>query len=139
MQGPNLDGPFHGRSGQSLRTGRLLVGGLSFQRRFGAVHEFTGSWAARRNSGPGHQTAADAGLGLSCSGGRTTACGPHALGGAQCGEQREPDFKHSETQVRSGSSCSNQCTVHGLGKAGRTTQLLPWQGARRISEKEKRR
>ena len=30
-----------------------------------------------------------------CYGGRTTACYPHALGGAQDGEQRGPDFEHS--------------------------------------------
>ena len=32
--------------------------------RFGIVHEFTGTWAERRNSGPGHEKAADAGLNL---------------------------------------------------------------------------
>ena len=34
---------------------------------------------------------------LSCSGGRTTACHPHALGGDQSGEQRGPVLKHSAT------------------------------------------
>ena len=34
---------------------------------------------------------------VSCSGGRTTACDPHALGGDQCGEQRGPDLEHSTT------------------------------------------
>ena len=37
--------------------------------------------------------AAYAGI-VSCSGGRPTTCAPHALGGAQCGEQRRPDLKH---------------------------------------------
>ena len=31
---------------------------------------------------------------ISCSGGRTTACDPHAVGG---GEQRGPDFQHRTT------------------------------------------
>ena len=34
---------------------------------------------------------------VSCFGCRRTACDPQALGGAQCGEQRGPDHKHSET------------------------------------------
>ena len=34
---------------------------------------------------------------VSCSGGRTTACDPHALGGDHCGEQRGPDLEHSTT------------------------------------------
>ena len=29
---------------------------------------------------------------------QTQTCGPHALGSRQCGEQRGPDLKHSETQ-----------------------------------------
>ena len=36
---------------------------------------------------------------VSCSGGRTTACDPHALGGDQCGEQRGPNLKHSATKI----------------------------------------
>ena len=40
-----------------------------------------GMWAARRNPGSGHETSGRC---------RTTACDPHALGGAQCGEQRGP-------------------------------------------------
>ena len=35
---------------------------------------------------------------VSCSGGRTTACDPHPLGGAQCGEQRGPGLEHSATK-----------------------------------------
>ena len=37
---------------------------------------------------------------VSCSGGRTLACGPHALGGDQCGKQRGPDLKHIRTRQR---------------------------------------
>ena len=32
---------------------------------------------------------------VSCSGSPTTVCVPHALGGAQCVEQRAPDLQHS--------------------------------------------
>ena len=53
------------------------------------MHELTGTNAAKRTSGSGHEKMADAGLAASNSGGRTTACDPHALGGAQCGEQRD--------------------------------------------------
>ena len=70
-----------------------MVGGLSFPWRLGAVHEFTK--AARRNSGSGHEKAADAGLGLVLWGSDKSACDPHAMGGDQCGEQRGPDVKHS--------------------------------------------
>ena len=52
--------------------------------RLGTAHEFTGTQAARRDPGSGHEKAADAGLGLSL----WSACDPHALGGDQCGEQR---------------------------------------------------
>ena len=45
-------------------SGRPLVGGLSFHGVSGPVHVFTGTSAARRNSGPGREKAADAGLGL---------------------------------------------------------------------------
>ena len=55
--------------------------------RLGTVHEFSGTQAARRNSGSGHEKASDAGLGLLLWG-RTTACDPHALG------QRGPDLRH---------------------------------------------
>ena len=37
---------------------------------------------------------------VSCSEGRTTACGPHALGGARCGE-RGTVREHSETNRQS--------------------------------------
>ena len=63
------------------------------------MHEFTDTWAARRNSGSGHETAADAGLGL-LLGGRTTACDPHALVGGRCGGRRGPDLKHSTTRAQ---------------------------------------
>ena len=47
--------------GQALCTGRPLVGG----RRLGTVHESIVTWAAQRNfQAPGHENAADAGLGL---------------------------------------------------------------------------
>ena len=35
---------------------------------------------------------------VSCPMGRTTACGPHAQGGDQCGHQRGSDLKHSTTE-----------------------------------------
>ena len=37
---------------------------VNLPRRLGAVHEFTGTQAARRNAGSGHEQAAGAGLGL---------------------------------------------------------------------------
>ena len=37
---------------------------------------------------------------VSCSGGRNTACGPLDSGGAQPGEQRGPDIKHSDTKTK---------------------------------------
>ena len=48
---------------QTLRTERPLWW-VILPWRLGAVHEFTGTWAARTNSGSGHEEAADAGLGL---------------------------------------------------------------------------
>ena len=41
--------------------------------------------AARRNAGSGREQAS---MQAWVSGRRTTACDPHALGGDQCGEQR---------------------------------------------------
>ena len=84
------------RQGQTLRVGRPLVGGLS-------LHCHKGFQEAVRR---GHQKSANAGLGLLLRG-RTTAHDPRALGGAQCGEQRGPDLKHSTltTQLVSSELC----------------------------------
>ena len=83
--------------GQTLCTGRALVGGLSF-------HGVLGLSLAQRLPG-GFQVQGmrrrPMQAWVSCSGGRTTACDLHALGGAQRGEQRGPDLKHSETKGRS--------------------------------------
>ena len=50
---------------------------------------------------------------VSCSGSRTTACDPLALGGDQCGEQRGPNIKHNTTnKVADGS------TVKASGGSG---------------------
>ena len=70
-----------------------------------------GLGAARRNSVPGHEKAADACL-RSCSEGRTTACDPHALGGDQCGDQRGSHLEHNSAAAKqahtlsSGSRCN---------------------------------
>ena len=100
--------------------------------RLGAVHEFTK--AARRNSGSGHEKAADAGLGLVLWGSDKSACDPHALGGDQCGEQRGPDVKHStatttiiqswEGSVSTGEEPPHHSVElkHALSQAGGPTQ-----------------
>ena len=77
--------------GQTLRTGRPLVGGLSFH----GVSGLCMSSSADRL--PGGMRRRPMQAWVSCSGGRTPACDPHALGGEQCGEQRGPDLKHSRT------------------------------------------
>ena len=90
----------------SVRDVLRLVAYLSW--RLGAVRGLTGSQAARRNSGSGHEKAADAGLGslaLGREGGRTTACGPHALGGDQRCVQRSPDLEHRETCIEASGDC----------------------------------
>ena len=84
----------------------------------GAVHEFTGTWAARENAGSGHEKAADVGLGLLLWG-RTTACEPHALGGDQCGERRGPDLEHCTT---------HNISARAVGEVGMpaTREPIPW-------------
>ena len=85
---------------QALRTGRPLVGGLSFHGVSGLstsslAHRLPGGIQAqgmRRRSTP---------VWVSRSGSRTTAYDPHALGSDQQGEQRGPDLKHSETKHKS--------------------------------------
>ena len=79
--------------GQNLRTGRPQFGGLSFHDVSGMCTNPLAHWRPG-NSSPEcvrHCGRCRAGLLLW---GRTTACDPHALGGAQCGEQRGPDLKH---------------------------------------------
>ena len=58
----------------------------------GLVHESLSTWAARRVIKPSVCETR-----VSCSGSWTTACGPHALGGAQRGEQRRPSLRHIKT------------------------------------------
>ena len=66
----------------------------------GAVHEFIDTWAARRNSGPGHEKAADAGLVVLLLD-SDNSFDPRALGFDQCGEQCAPDFgaQHNNCQL----------------------------------------
>ena len=82
------------------------------------MHECTDTWAARRNSGSGHEKAADA-----CSGGRTTACDPHALAGDQCG----PDLKHSTTKIFVFTIAPDRFAHHERDEAGPSSvHLLRW-------------
>ena len=53
-----------GRSGPTPPSVPSSVWWVNFPWRAGTVLEFTGTWAARRNSGPGREKAADAGLSL---------------------------------------------------------------------------
>ena len=85
--------------GQTLRTGHPLVGGSSFH---GVSGLCINSLAQRLPGGIQAQ-----GMGrrpmqawVSCSGGRTTAYDLRALRGAQCGEQRGPDFEQPRTMFR---------------------------------------
>ena len=85
--------------------------------RLGTMHEFTGTWAPRRNAGSWHEKAP---MQVSCSVVRTTASDPHALGCGECGEQRGPDLNHSTTShrgvgefVRRVQSLKNRITDHG--------------------------
>ena len=83
-----------GGRGQALRMGRPLVGGLSFHGVSGMrarVHWHTGCQVEFRLR---DEKAADAGLGLSffLEVGKLLVI---HMGGAQCGEQRGPDLKHS--------------------------------------------
>ena len=54
----------HGRSGPNLPHGTSSGWRVILPWRLGAVHEFPGTFAARRNSGPGYEKAGDAGLGV---------------------------------------------------------------------------
>ena len=79
--------------------GRPLVGGFSFHDVSGmfmisVAHSVPGGIQARGMRRRPLQAW------VSRSGGRTPACDPHALGGAQCGEQRRPDLKHIKTTRR---------------------------------------
>ena len=84
--------------GQTLRTGRPLLGGLSFH----GVSGLSTSSLARRLPG-GIQAQGirrrPTQAWVSCSGGRTTACDPRLLGGDECGGQRGPDLEHIEMHV----------------------------------------
>ena len=68
----------------SARDAVWLVGCVSRLCTVSLAHRLPGG-----NSGPGHEKAADAGLGLLLWG---------LVGGAQCGEQRGLDLKRSETK-----------------------------------------
>ena len=83
--------------GQLLRTGRPLVGGLSFHGVSGLCMSSLAHWlqggvqAQVRRRRPMQAW-------VSCSGGRTTACDPHAFGGDPCGQHRASYYlKHSTT------------------------------------------
>ena len=91
--------------GQTLRTGRLLVGGLSFHDVYGLC---TSSLAHRLSGGIQTQGMRDRRCrrGSLALGGRPTACDPHVLGGAQCGEQRGTDHKSTAIQV---CMCTSPC------------------------------
>ena len=54
------------------------------------------------------------------SGGRTTACDPHALGGDQCGERRGPDLEHCTTHNISARA------VGGYGMPVTMCEPIPW-------------
>ena len=79
--------------GRTLRTGRPLVGGLSFH---GVSGLRTNSLAHRLRGGVQAEgmRRCDAGLGLLL----WSVGDPHALGGDQRGEQRGPDLKRSATE-----------------------------------------
>ena len=82
--------------GQTLRTGRLLVGGLSLHGLSGLCLSWThGLPGGIRAQGMRRRTIQ---AWVSCSGrggGRATACDPHAVGGDQCGEQHgDDDVRH---------------------------------------------
>ena len=82
--------------GQTFRTGRHPVGGLSFLDVSGTVHELTGTWAVMRNSrSPQLETR------VSCSWSKPTTADPHEVGGAQCGALQRPDLQHIRTQTGS--------------------------------------
>ena len=110
-----------------------------------------GTQAARRNSGParvhlhiGCQEEVSQAQGVrkwmlqawvSGSGGRTTACDPHTLGGDLGGDQRGPDLKHSTTKqlactVPCGGRSTNGCVwvaaagVRPAGLGGRRCDVL---------------
>ena len=82
---------------QTLRPGRpLFGGGFSFHGVSGlcmntVAHRLPGGIQAQGMKWrPMHAW-------VSCAGRRTTACGPNALVGDQCAQQRGPDFNHSPT------------------------------------------
>ena len=93
--------------GQTLRSVRLLVGGLSFHGvselcMNSSAHGLPGGNQAQGTRRPPMQAW------VSCSGSRTTACVPQALGGDLCGEQGGLDFKHSTTTLRQSTSASKR-------------------------------
>ena len=67
------------------------------------LHEFIGTKATQKNSGPGHWES-------------FTACDPRALGGAQCGEQRGPDFEQPRTMFRGATFARVRTLLHGERK-----------------------
>ena len=58
---------------------------------------------------------------VSCSGGWSTACDPHALGGAQCGEQRGPNREHISTDS------TRPRFVHSTEKTYQAPTTFCWQ------------
>ena len=121
--------------GQSLRTGRCLVGGSSFHGVSGLClsslpHGLpAGSQAQGMRRRPMQAW-------VSCSESGTLVCDPHALGGDQCGEQRGPDLKQSTTTR--GTFCAPQCTEgqkkgakEGKGRARQPETSPSPRGARK--------
>ena len=62
---------------------------------------------------------------VSCSGRRTTAVDPRALGGAQCGEQRGPDLEHSGANMWTGSTTTTTPRLPPSLRSPSSPSLLP--------------
>ena len=105
--------------GQTLRTRRPLVGGCSFHDVSGLCTKSLAHGLPRGIQAQGMRHAADEGF-VCRSGGRTTACEPHALGGAQCGEQRGSDMKHSKKQKAAGATSSGTFADGGRERGRRS-------------------
>ena len=98
---------------QTLRTGRPLVGGLSFPDVSGLCMNLLAHGLPRGIQAQGMRRRPMQAL-VSCSGCRTTACDPHALGGDQCGQHHGPTSSTAQQFVKYG----------GLSQE----QVLDWSG-----------
>ena len=96
------------------------------------VNEFTGTWAARESSGSGHEACARCRPGsLGLGGGQLPMIRTPWMALSVVGEQRGPDFPHSETKQNSafGSQHFTDCgevrmLYHVLRQPSRTAMLL---------------